>query len=98
MYVSKLLSVHRSTSPSTLYSDVVKIPSENRVDSAFGLNAGRADRIQSKTVKVMTDLMCMCRIKCQINNVHFGTFVNPMNSIDTSEQKHIVSKKIVMYM
>ena len=89
------MSVYRSTSPSSLYSDIVKIPSKNKVDRSSGLNPGRADEIQSKTVRGYDRSNAHVQNKVSINDEqvgfnklsHIGDVIKQNNNnVNTSEQ------------
>ena len=93
LYVRNLLSIYRSTSPSTLYSDIVKIPSKHRVKSIWGLNPSKADKIQSKIVKCCNKSNVNMQNKVSINDVRSSS-VSSKNNIETSEQKHVGFNKV----
>ena len=84
LYVRNLLSIYRNKSPSTLYSDIVKIHSKHRVNSVLGLNPSEADKIQSKPVKDCYKSNVDVQNKVSINDVRSSS-VSSKNNIETSE-------------
>ena len=93
MHARKLWSVYRSTSPSTLYTDIVKIQSKHRVNSVLGLNPSEADKNQSKTVKDCDKSNVQMQNKVSINDVRFGS-ISSKNNLETGEQKHVGFNKV----
>ena len=88
--VKKLLSVHKSTSPGTLYSDVVKIPSNCRGISVLDVNPSVANKAQSKTVRDYVKCVVNIQSKVSINDVSRRS-VNAQNIANHIEQTYVCS-------
>ena len=71
LYVRKLLSVYKHTSPNVLYSDVVKCPSRSNVCSKSSLNTTGANRKLSKIVKGNDRCKNFDHNKVSMVNSHF---------------------------
>ena len=88
--VKKLLSVHKGTSPGTLYSDVVKIPSNRRGISVLDVNPSVANKAQSKTVRDYDKCVVNIQSKVSINDVSRRS-VNAQNIANHIEQTYVCS-------
>ena len=85
-------SVRRSTSSSTLYSDVVKIPLKGTAYSVSGLKPSVANKIQRTTIKEYGRSYVNAKDKVSINDVCHRSVIAKEN-IKSSEQKHVGLKK-----
>ena len=83
------MSVYKSTSSSTLYSDV-KIPSKYRGCSVWGLNPSEANKAQSRTVRDCDKFNVIVNVqnKVSISDI-CCRFVISKNNIKSSEQKYV---------